>query len=172
MLIGALAAESGVKLETIRYYERIGLLPAPPRTNAGYREYRSDHLRRLVFLQRSRQLGFSLKEVRDLLNLANQPNLVCKDVTRVAAAHVTSVKAKIRELNRLRRALEQLVRECPGRVCIADCGILEALAGVDAQRSGRADNVTTRPFRSKREAPARHRAVVHCRDDRLDSRRN
>ncbi len=85
-----------------------------------------------MFLRRSRQLGFSLKEVRDLLNLANQPNLVCKDVTRVAAAHVTSVKAKIRELNRLPRALEQLVRACPGKVCIADCGILEALTGAEA----------------------------------------
>jgi MerR family mercuric resistance operon transcriptional regulator len=131
MLIGELAGESGVKLETIRYYERIGLLPAPPRTRAGYREFRSDHLRRLVFLRRSRQLGFSLREVRDLLNLANQPNLGCKDVTRVAAAHVTSVKAKIRELNRLRRALEQLVRACPGKVRIADCGILEALTGAE-----------------------------------------
>jgi MerR family mercuric resistance operon transcriptional regulator len=119
MLIGELARESRVKLETIRYYERIGLIPAPPRARAGYREYHSDDLRRVVFLRRSRQLGFSLKEVRNLLDLVNQPDLVCKDVTRVAAAHVSSVKAKIRELNRLRRALEQLVRACPGKVCIA-----------------------------------------------------
>jgi MerR family mercuric resistance operon transcriptional regulator len=137
MLIGELAAESGIKLETIHYYERVGLLPAPPRTNSGYRQYRPDHLRRLVFLRRSRQLGFSIKEVRDLLNLANQPNRVCKDVTGLAATHVTNVKAKIRELNRLRRALEQLVRACPGTVCIADCGILEALTGAEASTSGR-----------------------------------
>ena len=128
MLIGQLSDRSGVKLETIRYYERSGLLPPPPRTASGYREYRPDHLRRLVFLRRSRQLGFSIKEVQDLLNLASQPDRVCKDVTRLAAAHVASVKAKIHELQRLQRALEKLVCACPGKARIADCGILEALA--------------------------------------------
>ena len=127
MLIGQLSDRSGVKLETIRYYERAGLLPPPPRTASGYREYRPDHLQRLVFLRRSRQLGFSIKEVQDLLNLASQPDRVCRDVTRLAAAHITSVKAKIRELQRLQRALEKLVCACPGRARIADCGILEAL---------------------------------------------
>jgi MerR family mercuric resistance operon transcriptional regulator len=127
MRIGELADQSGVNLETIRYYERIGLIPSPPRTAAGYRQYRTDHLRRLVFLRRSRQLGFSIREVKDLLSLASQPNRPCQDVTRMASAHVVSVKAKIQELQRLKRALETLVRACPGKMCIADCGILEAL---------------------------------------------
>ena len=127
MLIGQLSDQSGVKLETIRYYERAGLLPLPPRSPSGYRQYRPDHLRRLVFLRRSRQLGFSIKEVQDLLNLASQPDRVCKDVTRLAATHVVSVKAKIRELKRLQRALEKLVGACPGKARIAECGILEAL---------------------------------------------
>ena len=128
MLIGQLADRSGVNLETIRYYERMGLLPPPPRSASGYREYRPNDLQRLVFLRRSRQLGFSLREVQELLNLAGQPDRVCKDVTRLAAAHVASVKAKIAELRRLQRALEKLVCACPGKARIADCGILEALA--------------------------------------------
>lgn len=132
MLIGQLSDRSGVKLETIRYYERTGLLPPPPRAPSGYRQYRPDHLRRLVFLRRSRQLGFSIKEVQDLLNLASQPDRVCKDVTHLAAAHVASVKAKVRELRRLQRALEKLVCACPGKVRIADCGILEALTDGDS----------------------------------------
>lgn len=128
MLIGQLADRSGVNLETIRYYERTGLLPPPPRSAAGYRLYRPDHLQRLVFLRRSRQLGFSIKEVQDLLSLAGQPNRVCKDVTRLAARHLTSVTEKITELQRLQGALEKLVCACPGKARIADCGILEALA--------------------------------------------
>lgn len=127
MRIGQLADRSGVKLETIRYYERVGLLPPPPRTASGYREYQPDHLQRLVFLRRSRQLGFSIKDVQDLLNLASEPDRVCKDVTHLAATHIASVKAKIRELQRLRRALEKLVSACPGKARMANCGILEAL---------------------------------------------
>ena len=128
MRIGELSARSGVLVETIRYYERVGLLPAPPRSaSSGYRAYDRDYLRRLVFLRRSRQLGFSSKEVRTLLSLTTHPERTCKDVTRLAADHLSAVRSKIGELKRLERALEELVRGCPGDVSIAHCAILEAL---------------------------------------------
>jgi MerR family mercuric resistance operon transcriptional regulator len=129
---GQLSAKSGVKLETIRYYERVGLLPAPPRSAAGYREYQVDHLQRLIFLRRSRQLGFSIEEIRDLLRLANEPSRVCDDVSRLAAAHLSSVKSKARELQRLQLALERLVSSCPASTCATKCTILEALGGSDS----------------------------------------
>ena len=131
MRTGQLSAQSGVKLETIRYYERVGLLPPPPRSATGYREYQLHHLQRLNFLRRSRQLGFSIDEIRDLLRLASEPSRVCDDVSRLAAAHLSSVKAKARELRRLQRALERLVNSCPASTCIAKCTILEVLAGGD-----------------------------------------
>ena len=129
---GQLSARSGVKLETIRYYERVGLLPSPPRSATGYREYQTDHLQRLIFLRRSRQLGFSIEEIRDLLMLASEPSRVYDDVSRLAAAHLSSVRAKARELQRLQRALERLVSSCPASTCVTRCTILEALAGSES----------------------------------------
>lgn len=132
MRTGQLSERSGVNIETIRYYERVGLLQRPRRTAKGYRTYEPTHLQRLLFLRRSRQLGFSLQEVRELLELANEPQRACKDVACLAAAHLAAVRAKSRELARLQRSLERLVRSCPGKVSVAECGFFEALTNSEA----------------------------------------
>jgi Hg(II)-responsive transcriptional regulator len=150
--IGQLSEQSGVKVETIRYYERVGLLPAPPRAACGYREYRADHVQRLVFLRHSRELGFSIREVQELLRLASQPSRICRDVRGLAAARLVSVRMKIRELRRLQRALEKLVQSCPREVPIAECGILEALTDGTKPRPPEAANP---PVSSPRRARMR-----------------
>src|SRR4051812_35286903 len=93
--IGDLARTTGTKVETIRYYERIGILPAPARTAGGQRTYTSDHLRRLAFVRRARDLGFTLDQVRALLDLADQPDRDCGAVDAVARAHLEEVDRKL-----------------------------------------------------------------------------
>lgn len=131
MRIGELGKQSGTLVETIRYYEQVGLMPAPPRTHAGYREYRPEHLQRLIFLRRSRELGFSIEEIRSLLRLTEQRNQSCETVTRVAAQHLSDVRGKLADLRQLARGLQTLIGSCGGGQ-IADCKILEALTRVSA----------------------------------------
>lgn len=131
MRIGELSKQSGTLVETIRYYEQIGLMPAPPRTHSGYRAYPPDHLQRLIFLRRCRELGFSIEEIRSLLRLAEQSSHSCATVTRVATQHLDDVRAKVADLRRLERGLRILIDSCAGGR-IADCKILEALTRVSA----------------------------------------
>jgi len=123
--IGALGRQAGVKIETIRYYERIGLLPVPDRTPAGYRQYGAEHLRRLSFIRNGRTLGFSIEDIRALLGLAEQPGQRCADADRLASAHLAEVERKIAELERLRDALRAIGGCCADRV--AECRIIDAL---------------------------------------------
>ena len=124
--IGVLGKATGVNIETIRYYERIGLLPKPDRTTAGYRQYGDPHLRRLSFIRKGRDLGFSIEAIRALLRLAEHPEQPCEDADRMTAAHLAEVERKIEELGRLRDALREMSRCCAGTV--AECRIIDALA--------------------------------------------
>ncbi|MBX6368589.1 MAG: helix-turn-helix domain-containing protein [Rhodospirillales bacterium] len=125
--IGELGRRTGTNVETIRYYERIGLLEPPARTAAGYRSYRADDVQRLSFVRRARALGFSLDEIRELLGLADDKSHACEDVDRIARRHLADVEAKIAQLQALRRELQRIIGQCRGGT-IADCRILGALS--------------------------------------------
>jgi Cu(I)-responsive transcriptional regulator len=138
--IGELAHLTGTKVETIRYYERIGLLPPPARTGGNYRAYARSQLERLSFVRRGRDLGFSLDEVRELLRLSDDRGQSCADVDRIARSHLIEVERKVANLMALGVKLRQLIDQCQ-RGTIAECRIIEALApaGHMACRRGRGD---------------------------------
>jgi MerR family mercuric resistance operon transcriptional regulator len=126
--IGQLAAATGVNLETVRYYERIDLMPAPARTEGGHRVYSEPHRQRLAFVQRARKLGFSIEDIRTLLTLSEPARRSCKDVERLAAAHLKNVQAKVADLTRL----EQLLSAAVSRCAAGDdpsCPVLDMLEG-------------------------------------------
>ncbi len=125
--IGDLGKATATKVETIRYYERIGLLPAPSRTTGNYRRYDGWHLGRLSFIRRARNLGFSLEQVRDLLGLADQKDRSCEAVDIIARGHLAAIDQKIADLTALRRELDTIIGQCR-RGTIAQCRIIEALA--------------------------------------------
>jgi len=127
MAIGELARATGTKSETIRYYERIGLLPRPPRTTANYRSYGTAELARLSFIRRARALGFSIEQVSALLELADRRDRSCETVDALAREHLETIEAKIADLTALRRELADLVGQCR-QGTIAECRILDALA--------------------------------------------
>ena len=129
LTIGALAKRTDTKVETIRYYERIDLLAAPARTAGNYRAYGAEHLGRLSFIRRARDLGFSIEQVRELLSLADQRNRSCAGVDAIARQHLAEVERKIADLNAMRRELSAIIDLC-GRGAIADCRIIEALSPV------------------------------------------
>jgi Cu(I)-responsive transcriptional regulator len=124
--IGDLARAAGTKAENVRYYERIGLLPAPARTSGNYRAYARSHLERLSFIRRARDLGFSLDQVRALLRLADDRSQSCAEVDRIAKLHLTEVERKIADLASLGEELRQLIEKCRHGT-IAECRILDAL---------------------------------------------
>ncbi|WP_424138136.1 MerR family transcriptional regulator [Roseomonas chloroacetimidivorans] len=125
--IGALAKATGTKVETIRWYERVGLLPMPARSAGNYRTYGEDHLGRLSFIRRARDLGFSLEQIRALLDLAEDRERSCDAVDVIAREHLGEVDRKIADLQALRRELGSIIGQCRhGNV--ADCRIIEALA--------------------------------------------
>jgi Cu(I)-responsive transcriptional regulator len=125
--IGDLARRTGVKVETIRYYERIGLLPAPPRTQGNYRSYGPLHARRLAFIKRSRDLGFTLDQARALLTLADRTEHDCAEVDSIARDHLADVDRKIADLKALRADLRDMIDHC-GRATVADCRVIRSLA--------------------------------------------
>ena len=135
--IGELATTTHTKVETIRYYERVGLLPKPKRTAGNYRSYEAAHLGRLSFIRRARDLGFSIEEVRNLLGLADQKDRSCETVDAIAREHLADVDRKIADLNELRRELDAIIRRCH-RGTIAECRILDALAPRKHERASRA----------------------------------
>ena len=124
--IGRLSKHTGCNVETIRYYEKIGLLAAPPRTAGGHRIYGGEHARRLGFIRRSRELGFSLDEIRALLGLADGGDYNCGKVKEITVHHLQSVKDKIRDLRKLERTLTTISNECEGGIA-PHCPIIEAL---------------------------------------------
>jgi MerR family mercuric resistance operon transcriptional regulator len=131
--IGQLSLLSGVNIETIRYYERIKMVPAPPRTASGRRVYDSTHLRMLAFIRRSRELGFSLDEIRALIRLGGPEKATCREVRDIAVRHLEDIRAKISDLRKLERLLATTVTRCSGRT-VPDCPVLDIL---DTQRPKR-----------------------------------
>ena len=129
--IGELSKHSGVNVETIRYYERIKMLPAPPRTATGRRVYGATDLRILAFIRRSRELGFSLDEIRALLGLGAPGKPSCREVKEIAAHHLRDIRAKISDLAKLERLLAKTISRCSGNR-VPDCPVLDIL---DIQRS-------------------------------------
>lgn len=127
MKIGDLGKLTQTRVETIRFYEKEGLLPAPQRTGGNYRHYEISHLNRLSFIRRSRDLGFTLDQVRRLLNLADDKNASCAEVDAITAAHIEDIDRKIADLTVLRDQLVRRLDRCDGDT-IADCLIIEALA--------------------------------------------
>ncbi len=125
--VGEVARRAGVNLQTVHYYERRGLLPSPPRTDANYRSYPAGAVLRVRFIKRAQDLGFTLKEIEELLSLRATPRAGCADVRGRAEAKVRDIDEKIRTLEAMRRALTKLVGECSGRGPVTDCPILEAL---------------------------------------------
>ncbi len=124
---GQLAQKAQVKVETIRYYERRGLIPEPPRRESGYRQYSQDDVVRVQFIKHSQKLGFTLKEILELLSLRVNPETTCADVKRKAEAKLVDIEGKILALQRMKKALTKLSKTCKGRGPIGDCPILEAL---------------------------------------------
>jgi Cu(I)-responsive transcriptional regulator len=127
LAIGDLAKATGTKVETIRYYERVGLLPVPGRTPGNYRTYGPAHLNRLSFIRRARDLGFTIEQVRELLDLADDRDRPCGAVDAIAREHLAEVERKIADLNALRRELAELIGRCR-RGTVAECRIVEALS--------------------------------------------
>lgn len=125
--IGALARQTGTKVQTIRYYEQIGVMPEPVRTEGGQRRYGQAHLDRLAFIRHSRELGFSLNQIRSLLDLSDRPDRTCQEADRIAKENLRAVRRRIQSLRALEEELERMVVECDGgRVC--DCRVIEVLS--------------------------------------------
>jgi Cu(I)-responsive transcriptional regulator len=126
MKIGELARVTGANIETIRYYERIGLLPEPHRTAANYRSYGEAHRSRLAFVRHSRDLGFTIEEIRSLLDLSDHPERDCGEADRIATSHLEQVEEKIAQLQLLRDELARIIGRCRGGLA-GDCRVIEAL---------------------------------------------
>ena len=136
LAIGELAKRSGVKIETIRYYEKIGVMPAPARSAGGYRIYRPDHLRRLHFVRRGRELGFRLEELRGLLRLVDGHAYTCAEVQAMSLQHLAEIRRKIADLRRLARVMAKMTAQCTGER-VPDCPVIDALfEGVPQAQSG------------------------------------
>ena len=129
MLIGAISRRTGVNIETIRYYERIGVMPTPRRSDSGQRLYDEAQLNRLAFVKRSRELGFTLKEVRALLALIDSGSMTCGEVHGLTIKHLQEVRKKIADLRKLEQALDDLATQC-SRGNVPDCPIVETLYGL------------------------------------------
>lgn len=125
--IGDLAKATGTKVETVRYYERIGLMPPAERTSANYRSYTSAHIDRLHFIRHGRGLGFDIADIRSLLALADQPGRDCAEVDRIASGHLQAVEAKIAQLKVLKKELSRMIGRCRGGQ-VETCRIMEVLA--------------------------------------------
>ena len=127
MTIGKLAKRAGVGVETIRFYERKGLIPEPPRRSSGYREYDDDTVTRVRFIRHAKELGFTLKEINGLLSLQLDPEKPCQDVNRRIETKLSDIDEKIKMLHRMKDALQRLSTQCGGEWSVSDCPILEAL---------------------------------------------
>ena len=132
--IGEVARQAGVNLQTIHYYERRGLLPRPPRTGSNYRAYPQDAVLRVRFIKRAQGLGFTLKEIKELLSLRATPRTRCADVRTRAQAKVEDIDEKILTLKAMRKALTKLIGECSGKGPVTRCPILGALDSEEEAR--------------------------------------
>jgi Hg(II)-responsive transcriptional regulator len=124
---GQLAKETGVNIETIRYYERYGLIPEPPRRESRYREYTPKYIERIRFIKRAQALGFTLKEISELLALADG-NPACKDIRKFAEDKVKDIETRISDLKKIKKVLNDLVKECLNKGKLSYCPIIESLS--------------------------------------------
>ncbi len=129
LTIGQVAHRSGVGIETVRFYEREGLLAKPARTLSGYRQFNEDVIARLRFIQRAKELGFTLNEIKDLLSLRVDPDTSCEDIRTRAEVKIADIEEKIRTLQRMKKALFRLTQECGEKGGGSACPILDALDG-------------------------------------------
>ncbi len=125
--IGQLAKQTGVGIETIRFYENKGLIPEPPRTAAGYRQYPDDSLKRVCFIRHAKELGFSLKEIKELLALRASPKANCAKVRKEAEQKRWEIEQKIEALTKMKTALDELINQCDGNAAASICPILKSL---------------------------------------------
>lgn len=130
--IGKLARQTGTKVETIRFYEKNGLLPEPSRTEGNYRAYEPTHLNRLSFIRRARELGFSLDQIREFLKLADDRSQSCAAVDAIAKEHRKEVERKIQDLIALKSELDRMINQCECGL-VADCRIIESLSPLQAR---------------------------------------
>ena len=126
LTIGKLAKETNLNIETIRYYERLELMPEPSRNSSGYRNYSEEDIKRLHFIALAKRHGFSLKEIKELLELRVDPVTTCVDVRSKAENKVNAINGKIAELKQMKKALEKLINSCHGHEPASECPILEA----------------------------------------------
>lgn len=127
LTVGQLAKQAQVNVETIRYYERRGLVPEPSRRESGYRQYSHDAVERIKIIKRAQELGFSLKEIQELLSLRVDPGTTSADIKRRAEAKLADINTKLRDLKRMKTALMKLTFACRGRGPTSECPILDAL---------------------------------------------
>ncbi|MEE8308215.1 MAG: helix-turn-helix domain-containing protein, partial [Gammaproteobacteria bacterium] len=123
---GKLAGRTGCNLETIRYYEKIGLMPEPSRTDGGYRQYQAEHERRLRFIMRGRELGFAVQDLKSLLGLVDRRAVSCGEVEKLALEHLLSIRKKITDLKRMERILGGTIKSCSGDD-VPDCPLIDTL---------------------------------------------
>jgi MerR family mercuric resistance operon transcriptional regulator len=151
LTIGRVARETGVGIETLRFYEREGLIAEPARRPSGYRDYGPAVIQRVGFIRRAKELGFSLREIAELLSLRVDEERTCADVYALARDKISDIERRIAELRRMKKALASLAAACTGAGPTGECPILDELERQDG-RSGNPDRATTRTGRHGREA--------------------
>ena len=164
MTIGQLAARTGVGVETVRFYERRGLLPRPPRPDSGFRQYTPDAMSRITFIRRAKQLGFSLREIKELLSLRTQAGANCGSVKRCAEAKAAEIDAKIADLRRMRKTLTELAGACE-RLAAEEQGLRVVRVGCEDLRDERDDFRVAAQAREPARVEHPHASVV--RSERL-----
>lgn len=152
LTIGQIARRTGCKVQTIRYYEQIGLLPQPVRTAGNQRRYGARHVERLAFIRHSRQLGFALNAIRELLGLADDPDRSCDAADRIARRQLHQVESRIARLQALKAEFQRMIIRCRGGK-IADCRIIEALADHGQCLHEDHDAQSDAPYRHRRTDP-------------------
>ena len=129
LTIGRLAKQVGLGIETVRFYERQGLIDPPPRTDSNYRIYPEEEVGRLKFIKRAKDLGFTLKEIKDLLELQHDPHATKADIKKRTMEKIENIRKKVRDLARIQEALEHLAETCDGHGPVSECPILGSLTG-------------------------------------------
>jgi MerR family mercuric resistance operon transcriptional regulator len=129
LTIGKVAKQAGIGVETVRFYERQGVISQPSRRQSGYRQYPPETVTQICFVKRAKELGFTLKEIKSLLSLRASPESPCSNVRRQAEAKIAGVQQKIRDLRKIEKALRKLLTACSGRGPVTACPILDAMEG-------------------------------------------
>ena len=140
LTISKAATKAGVGVETVRFYERKGLIEQPPKPlDTGFRVYPEETVQRVRFIRQAQEIGFSLREIEDLLSLRADPSADCSDVRERAAAKLEEVERKMEQLGRIRSALNELIAACPGRGALRVCSIMESLVAATGETSPHAN---------------------------------